>query len=143
MPGPAPFGVFALHQVRDADRKLDDLEAALDVAARIFDRLAVFLGQQIGEFVILAMDEIDELHQDARAPLRVHRRPFGLRRLGVRHRGVHFIDIGQRDLGLHLAGHRHEHVAFASALARNRLTVDEMTDLSHAAPPPDTVALHA
>ena len=44
------LGELALEQMRDADGELDHFEAALDVAARVGDGLAVLAGQQLGEF---------------------------------------------------------------------------------------------
>ena len=43
------LGRLALHQVRDAAGELDDLEAALDLAARVVERLAVLGGDGRGE----------------------------------------------------------------------------------------------
>ena len=49
--GACALGVLTLDQVRDADGELDHLDAALDVALGVRDGLAVFEGEQFGEFV--------------------------------------------------------------------------------------------
>ena len=102
--GAGALGVLALEQVRDADRELDDLDAALDVAARVGEGLAVLEGQQLGEFVDVLVDQLDELHHHAGAPLRVPRRPLLLRLDRDRDRGVDVGGRGHRHLRLHLAG---------------------------------------
>ena len=81
--GAGAFGVLALEQVRDAAGELDDLEAALDVALGVGDGLAVLAREQLGELVVVALHQLQELHQDAGAPLRVGRGPFRLRGTGV------------------------------------------------------------
>ncbi len=104
------FGELTLEQVRDADRELDDLDAALDVALRVRDGLAVLQAKQLGEFVDIGVDQVDELHQDPRPALRVEGGPLFLRLLRGADRGV---DVGgrrQQDLRLHLAGAGVEHI---------------------------------
>lgn len=46
--GACALGELALEQVRDADGELDDLDAALDVAQRVGDGLAVLDREQSG-----------------------------------------------------------------------------------------------
>ena len=69
--------------MRDAARKLDHFESALDVAFGVGDGLAVLGGQELGEAVELLVHEFEELEQDPRASLRVGRGPGRLRRLGI------------------------------------------------------------
>ena len=90
-------GIFALHQMRRAERELDHLDAALDVALGVGDRLAVLAGENVGEFVIVAGDEVEELHQHAGAALRVGGGPGRLRGGGVLDRGANFGLGGERD----------------------------------------------
>ena len=89
--------------MRDADRELDDLDAALDVTARVGDGLAVLERQQLGEFVDVLVDQVDELHHHPGAALRVAGRPVLLRLDGHRDGGVDVGRRGHRDLRLHLA----------------------------------------
>ena len=81
--GAGAVGEFALHHVRRADAYLDHFEAALNVALGVGDCLAMFAGKDLGEFVILAVHQFEELHQHAHAALRIGRRPGRLGRLGV------------------------------------------------------------
>ena len=53
-----------LSRVRDAAGELDHLEAALDLAQRVGDHLAVLVGDQPGELVGLAVDQLAEGEQD-------------------------------------------------------------------------------
>ncbi len=85
--GPGAFRVLALHQVRDAAGELHHLEPALDVALGVGDGLAVLARQAVGELVVVAVGELEELHQHAGAALRVGRGPGRLRGLGVLDRG--------------------------------------------------------
>ena len=112
--GAGAFGVLALHQVRDAAGELHHLEAALDVALGVGDGLAVLAGEAVGELVVVAVGELEELHQHAGAALRVGRGPGRLRGLGVLDGGGHLGLGGERNLGAHLAGHRLEDVAEAA-----------------------------
>ena len=61
--------------MRNAERELDHLDAALNVALGVGDRLAVLARQNVGELVVMFGDEVQELHQNARAALRIDRRP--------------------------------------------------------------------
>ncbi len=127
--------------MRDADRELDDLDAALDVTAGVGDGLAVLDRQQLGELVGVGVDQLDELHQDAGPALRVPGGPFLLRLDGGGHRGV---DVGgrrQEHLGLHLAGAGVEDVGGARAAEVAALTVDEVLNgCAHDCPLADLAA---
>ena len=125
------FGVFALERMRDAAGELDHLEPALDVAAGVGEHLAVLGGEQRGELVHARLDQPLELEHHPRAPLRVDRRPAGLRGHGRLDRLVHHACIGEDDPRLHLAGVGVEHVAGAPG-ARDCRAVDEVGDLTHA-----------
>lgn len=73
-------GHLPLQEVRDADGEFDNLQAALNVAPGIGNRLAVLRRQKARQRVHLAIHEVDELHQDPGATLRILRYPAGLRR---------------------------------------------------------------
>ncbi len=134
--GAGAIGVFALHQMRNAEREFDHLDAALDVALGVGDRLAVLAREDVGELVVVLGDEIDELHQDAGAALRIDRGPGRLRRLGVLDRRAHLGLGGERDMGAHRAVHRLENVGRSTRLAGDVLAADEMPVLDHV-PLPD------
>ena len=124
-------GIFALHQMRDAEREFDHLDAALDVALGVGDRLAVLARQRVGELVIMFGDEIEKLHQDAGAALRVDRRPGALSGFGVLDRGADLGLGGERHMGAHRAVHRLEDVRGPSRIAGHVLAADEMPVLDH------------
>ncbi len=129
--GAGAFGELALDEVGNAARELGDLEAALDVAARIGERFAVLAGEELGELVELPLHELEKLEQDARAPLRVGRGPGRLGGLRHRDRALDFRSVRKVDLGLHLAGVRIEDLAGAAGCARDLLPADEMPDQTH------------
>ena len=60
-------GEVALEQARDAARELDDLEAALHLAQRVGEDLAVLVGDQLGD---LARVRVHELAEGEHAPWR-------------------------------------------------------------------------
>ena len=80
-------------------------------------------------------DEIEKLHQDASAALRIDRGPAELRRLGVLDRGANFSLGGERDLGAHRAVHRLEDVGGSTRLAGDLLAADEMPVFDHRSAP--------
>ena len=125
--------------MRDAEREFDHLDAALDVALGVGDRLAVLARQRVGELVIVFGDEVEELHQDAGAALRVDRRPGALSRFGVLDRGADLGLGGERDMGAHRAVHRLEDVGGPPRLAGDMLAADEMPILDHGSAPSMTV----
>jgi hypothetical protein len=63
--------VLALEQVGDSDGELDDLDATLDVTARVGDCLAVFQREQFGGFVGVFINQVDESHHHPRPTLRI------------------------------------------------------------------------
>ena len=92
----------------------------------------MFAGQQIGQRVVVARHQFQELHQDANPALRIGRRPFRLRRLGVLDRGAQLGLGGQRHLGLDVAGHRLKHVREPARCALDLTATDKMSDCAHA-----------
>ena len=131
MPGPGAVGIFALHQMRDAEGEFDHFDAALDVAPGVGDRLAVLARQRVGELVVVPGDEVEEFHQDAGAALRVHRRPGRLRGRGVFDRLAHFSLAGERHMRAHRAVHRLENFGRPSGFAGDMFAADEMAILDH------------
>ena len=127
--GTGALGELTLEQMRDADAELDDLDAALDVALRVGDGLAVFQAEQLGELFDIGVDQFDELHHDPGSALRVERRPHFLRLLGG---GDRCVDIGggsQQDLCLHLARAGVEYVGGPGRCQVAAASVDEMRNL--------------
>src|SRR5262249_41039254 len=129
------LAVFALHQVWDAAGELHHLEPALDVALGVGDGLAMFAREAIGELVVVAVGELQELHEHAGAALRIGGGPFGLRCLGIFYRGGHLCPRGECDAGAQLARHWLKHVACPSAGALDLLAADEVAVLDHGASP--------
>ena len=129
--GAGAFGVFALHQVRNADGEFHHLEPALDVALGVRNGLAVLARQKLGELVVVALGQFEELHHHAGAALRIGRRPFHLRDLGILDRCAHFGFGRQRHLGLDVAGHRFENVRRTSRGALDLTAADKMSDCAH------------
>ncbi len=129
--GAGAFGVFALHQVRNAAGELDDFEAALDVALGVGNGLAVLARQEVCELVVIALRQFEKLHHHARAALRIGVGPLDLRIPGVLDGGADLGLGGQRHLGLDVAGHRLEHVGRPSGRALDLFAADEMSDGTH------------
>ena len=111
---PRALRKLTLDQVRDAAGEFDDFEAALDIALRVGDHLAVFGRQQLGEAFEVALDERLESEQHARAALRVGRRPRRLRGGGVGDGGIEFGSRRKLDARLHAARVGIEDVAEAT-----------------------------
>ena len=128
--------------MRNAEREFDHFDAALDVAPRVGDRLAVLARQGLGHLVVVLGDEVDELHQHAGAALRIDRRPGRLRGLGVLDRGANLGLGGERDMRAHRAVHRLEDVGGSSRLAGDLLAADEMAVFDHV-PLPEVAVMGA
>ena len=115
--GACAFGVLTLHQVRNAECELDHFDAAQNVALGVGNGLAMLAGQQFGQRVIVARHQLQELHEYARAALRVGCRPCRLCCLGVGNRLVEFGLGAERHLGAHAAVQRLENIGFTSRTA--------------------------
>jgi hypothetical protein len=124
-------GVFAFHQVRDTTGKFHHLKPALNVAARIGDGLTMLRGQELGQAVKLALDELEELEHHTSPALRVRCRPGRLGGRGGCDRAFHLGAGRKRDFGLDLARIGIEHVTEAAGFPGNRLAADEMPDFPH------------
>ncbi len=134
--GACPFGKLTLLQMRDAADELADFEAAHDIALGVIDRLAMLLRKQLGKLVHVAVQKLDELEENARAALRVGRRPLRLGSLGVLDGGAEFLDARQRQRRLHFAGCGVVDVARAPARACHMFAANKVTDLTHGSSPP-------
>ena len=130
--GTGAFGVFALHQVGNADSELDDLKAALNVALGVGNGLAVLARQNVGELVVVALRQFEELHHHARPALRIGCDPLWLSSAGILDGCAQLRLGGERDLGLDVAGHRLENISKPAGGARNLTAANEMPDLTHA-----------
>ena len=133
--GTGTFAEFALEKVRNAAGEFDHLEAALDVALGVRERLAVLGGKEPRQAVEFLLRQVEELEQDARAPLRVGRGPADLRRFRHRDGVLGLGMLGERHLGLHLAGIGIEHVAETTRCPLDLFPADEVTDLTHGRSP--------
>src|SRR6185369_6419702 len=87
------LGELTLDQVRDAAGEFDDLEAALHLAARVRQHLAVLAHDAPGELLDVLGDELAELEQDRRALPQRGPAPRDRRFLGD---GDGAIDVGNR-----------------------------------------------
>ena len=128
-------GELALHHVRRADADLHDLQPALDVALGVGDGLAMLARQNVGELVVVALHQLQELHQHAHAALRIGGRPFRLRRLGVLDRGAQFLRGGQRHCRAHRPVHGLHDVLLAPARSGDAHAADEVPILDHVSLP--------
>ena len=114
--------------MRNAAGEFDHFEAALDVALGVGNGLAVLARQQIGELVVIALRQFEELHHHARAALRIGGAPLHLGGLGILDGGTNLGLGGQRHLGLDVAGHRLENVGRPARCALDLFAADEMSD---------------
>ena len=83
--------VLALEQVRGADRGLDRLDPAADLAERVVERLAHVARDEPGELVAVGVERVAHGHERAGADERRRRAPCGLGGAGGPDRGV---DVG-------------------------------------------------
>ena len=79
---------LTLDEMRDAGREFDDFDAARDRAGGVGERLAVLLGDDAREILLVRLEELAKPHQDAGAAQRGPRAPLRERRRGGACRGV-------------------------------------------------------
>ncbi len=115
MPGPAPSVNSPFRRCGYAACELRHFEAALQVAERVRNGLAVLHRDEPGQLFAVGVGELEKLHHHPGARLRVLRRPPDLGGLGIGDRLPDFACRGERDLRLHLAGVGIEDVAEAAA----------------------------
>jgi hypothetical protein len=121
----------ALHELRQAAGELDHLEPAGDRALGVLDRLAVLLGDEAGEAVDVALDQLLEAEHDAHAPEHRGGGPVGEGGLGGLHRPVDLGGTGEGyPAGLLARGRIVDRPRLAT-LARDVPAVDEVADLLH------------
>ena len=95
------LAVLALHEVRDAGRELDDLEAAGDLAHRIREHLAVLRREDARELFRALVEQLAEPEDDPLALREGGVRPGGEGGLGRGDGDVHVADRGEAHLLLH------------------------------------------
>ncbi len=125
------LGVFALEHLRDAAGVFDHLEPALDVASGVVDHFAVLARQQFGELLHVILDQLLVAKHHPRALLRVGRGPAGLDRFRRGDGAVEFGLAAERDLRLHGAAVRVEHVSHASVRSAAGASGYQVIDLAH------------
>jgi len=91
----------------------------------------VFAGERLGQLVHVPVQEIDKLHHDTGAALRVGGGPAKLCFSGIGDCGVHLGLAGERDLRLNFACCRIVDVGVAARRAFDMLAVDKVTDFLH------------
>ena len=111
-----------------ATGKFGDFNAALQIAQRIGNGLAVFHGNEGGQFFLVLGGELQKFHHHAGAELGVLGGPGGLCRLGIFDGGAELGLGGKGHLGLHFAGIGVEYVGKASGCSLDLLATDEMPD---------------
>ena len=125
-PGRNVCAEVAGQQMRDAACELDDVEPALDLAARIVERFAVFARNRPREAVSVRDQRLAEREQHRSATRWRRRRPAGEGSAGGADRGVHFVRRSERNAGLHFAGRRVVDVAETFRAPRHIGAADEM-----------------
>ena len=125
----------ALQQLRHAARELDALEAALHLAGRVGQRLAVLRGDDRGQLVLAAHHRLAhrEQHVGALAERAVAPRPLRLDR--DRDGRVHLLDGGEIDLRGDGSGGRVVDGAGAAGRARRGAAGDDVCDAVHGLEP--------
>jgi hypothetical protein len=93
-------GELALEELGQPAGELDDLHAADDLAAGVLEDLAVLGGDQAGELVLVALEQLAEAEHHARAAGQRHVAPRGEGAPGGLDRGVDVGRVGQEHLGL-------------------------------------------
>ncbi len=129
-PRAGAMGIFTLQHMRDAAAEFDDFKAALDIALRISEHLAVFGRQDARQIVDLGFDQLLELEHHPGAALRIGRGPGRLRLAGSGNRLVERRRVTQCYTRLHLARIGIKNVAAASARG-DRLAGDEVIYAAH------------
>ncbi len=115
---------LALDEVGEPGSQLDHFEAAGDLTQGVGQHLAVFGGEDLGEFILALVEKLAEPEQDLLALGDRRVAPSRKSGLGGGHRGIDFRAVGQRHtLCLHPEC-RIEYRCRAPTLAVDRLAVD-------------------
>ena len=117
--------------MRDAAGEFHHFNAALDVALGVENGLAMLAGENLGELVVIALQQLQEFHQHAGAALGIGGGPGGLGGAGVLHRRAHLGLGSQRHPGNLLAGHGLPALGEPPRCSRDMLAADEMGELLH------------
>src|SRR5512143_2753917 len=117
--------------MRNPAGKFHHFDTALDVAACVWNRFSVFGGEKLGERVEFLLRQLEKFEHDPGATLRIGRRPARLSRLRIGDCVLDFGVLGERDLGLDLAGIGIKNIAKATGASLLRLAAYEMADLTH------------
>jgi hypothetical protein len=120
--------MLALEQLRDAAGELDHLQAALHLAQRIRQGLAVLGGEQAGDVGLVLLDQLAELEHHAGAALRCRHAPVARRAARCGHGAIDVGARGQCHLARDAALCRVEHLAAAAIAAAVGLAVDPVAD---------------
>ncbi len=118
------LAVFALEQMRNAGRELDDFDASRDRALCVGERLAVLLRDDARDVLLVRVQQLAKAHQHARAPKRRRRAPRGKCSSGRLHRRIDVCPVRERHVPNHFAGRRVRHLAVARRLRRHRAATD-------------------
>ncbi len=99
-------GVIALEQFRRADAIFNNLKATLNVAFRVWDRLAVLTRERFGQLVHVTVQQANIRHQNACTALWVCCSPSNLCLGGDRDGVRHLLGACEGNLGLNFACRR-------------------------------------
>ena len=113
------------------DAVFDHFEAALNVTLCIGNGLAVLARQSLGELVHVPVEQVNELHHNARAALRVNRAPSGLGCSSNLDGCVDFGLGGKWNLRLNLAGGRVKNIGHAPGRSGDMRAVHVVAELLH------------
>src|SRR5215510_5393748 len=117
--------------MRNAAREFHDFNAALDIAARVRNRLSMFRRKQFRQAVEFLLYQLEKLEHHAGATLWIGRCPAGLSCLGVRDGVLDLGVVGERDAGLDFPGIGIEDVAETTGCPFDDLATNEMADFTH------------
>src|SRR3546814_3912464 len=113
--------------MRDAAGEFNDVEAALNVAAGVSNHLAMFGRKRPRQFFDILLNQFLEAEHDARAALRIHSGPTGLRSLLRFNRTIQISLGAKTHLSLNHAIVRIENVA-DTASAADGVACDERSE---------------
>ncbi len=119
----------------DVGGELDDLETPVDLAQGVRQGLAVFGGEQLGQILLMAVDQFPEGEHDLLAPGQGGVPPAGKGYPGSSDGQVDFLDGGERHFGCHLPGGRVVDPAGPLGRSGYRFVVDPMFNRFHCCTP--------
>ncbi|MDF9754931.1 hypothetical protein OKW51_001894 [Pseudomonas hunanensis] len=123
------FGELTHLQGADGGGVLDHFQAAEDIALGVGNGLALFGAEGHGDALAVFADQCLQLEHDAHARADRSVAPGLEGTLGSGHRGVHFLDGGERHPRQHLLGRRVDDVTPFGGLRLDPLAVDQQLDL--------------